>query len=148
MQNGCMKIQKIFIFILGLGVFSISGLMAKNECKQDRVNFCKDIKPGEGRIFQCLVNNFDKLSPECKSKVEKNKQKWEEFKNACGSDLDKFCPNTPIGKGRIHSCLAKNKDQLSEQCKNFLIEKKEERKKKKEEFRKLKEIENSITKEE
>lgn len=143
-----MKIQKLLIFIISLGVFSFSDLLAKGECRQDRANYCKDIKPGEGRVLQCLLDNFDKLSSECKSKVEKNKKKWEEFKNACGTDLDKFCPNVQPGQGRIHSCLAKNKNQLSDQCKNFLIDKKEEKKKKKEEFKKLKELENSITKEE
>jgi hypothetical protein len=36
-----------------------------NECRTELVNFCSDIKPGEGRLLQCLDKNAAKVSPRC-----------------------------------------------------------------------------------
>ncbi|MFN3605492.1 MAG: cysteine rich repeat-containing protein [Leptonema sp. (in: bacteria)] len=144
------KIKFSFLVIGGIffGFLSLNVLEAKAQCKEDREKFCKDIKPGEGRIFECLVNHFDQLSTDCKTKIEKKKKEWDAFKNSCSSDIEKFCPNTPIGKGKIRACLAKNKDQISEQCKNYLIDKKDQKKKKKDEFKKISELEEFLKKEE
>ena len=37
-----------------------------NECEEDLVNYCLDIKPGEGRLLDCLEKNKDKVSSRCK----------------------------------------------------------------------------------
>lgn len=41
----------------------------KYPCAADRDKFCKDIKKGEGRIYNCLVENTTQLSPECSAKL-------------------------------------------------------------------------------
>ncbi|MCZ8238456.1 MAG: cysteine rich repeat-containing protein [Leptospiraceae bacterium] len=41
----------------------------KYPCAADRDKFCKDIKKGEGRIYNCLVENTAQLSPECSAKL-------------------------------------------------------------------------------
>ena len=38
---------------------------AANECRDDIRTYCSDIKPGEGRLFQCLNKNKDKVSARC-----------------------------------------------------------------------------------
>ncbi len=45
---------------------------AKEVCNGDIEKLCKDIKPGQGRIIQCLKTNKDKLSEACKAEF-KNK---------------------------------------------------------------------------
>lgn len=35
-------------------------------CRPDVETLCFDVQPGEGRVHQCLRDNFDMLSPECK----------------------------------------------------------------------------------
>jgi len=40
-------------------------------CKRDRDKFCKDIKPGEGRIVECLKQNRARLRPACKAKLRR-----------------------------------------------------------------------------
>ena len=40
-------------------------------CKKDRDKFCKDIKPGEGRILECLKQNRASLKPACKAKLKR-----------------------------------------------------------------------------
>jgi len=41
----------------------------RQACKDDVMNFCKDVKPGGGRILQCLKEHQNALSPECKAKM-------------------------------------------------------------------------------
>ena len=36
-------------------------------CRNDVPKFCKDIRPGEGRIVQCLKGHENELSPQCKA---------------------------------------------------------------------------------
>jgi hypothetical protein len=36
-----------------------------NECRDDLKNYCADVKPGEGRLLQCMEKNDAKLSKRC-----------------------------------------------------------------------------------
>jgi len=36
-----------------------------NECRDDLTKFCSDIKPGEGRLLQCLEKNDAKITKRC-----------------------------------------------------------------------------------
>lgn len=42
-------------------------------CKADREKFCKDVKPGGGRIIECMKTKMAELSPECKEHIAKEK---------------------------------------------------------------------------
>ncbi|MGE0280177.1 MAG: cysteine rich repeat-containing protein [Rhizobiaceae bacterium] len=41
-------------------------------CQANFQEFCKGVKPGDGRIIQCLNEHFDKLTPECQKIVKAN----------------------------------------------------------------------------
>ncbi len=41
-------------------------------CREDRKKFCKDIRPGKGRIVACLKNHEQELSESCKNFLQKN----------------------------------------------------------------------------
>ena len=41
-----------------------------NECRDDLTKFCSDIKPGEGRLLQCLDKNDAKVSGRCKQALK------------------------------------------------------------------------------
>ena len=41
-----------------------------NECREDLTKFCADIKPGEGRLLQCIEKNDAKVTPRCKSAMK------------------------------------------------------------------------------
>jgi hypothetical protein len=57
----------------------------KYPCAQDRDTFCKDVKKGDGRIYNCLVEKMDQLTPACsaklKAKIEKQEARKEAKKN-------------------------------------------------------------------
>jgi len=41
-----------------------------NECRDDLAKFCSNIKPGEGRLLQCLEKNDAKVTARCKSAMK------------------------------------------------------------------------------
>ena len=43
-------------------------------CRGDFAKFCKDVKPGGGRVIACLGKHEDKLSDDCKKVVEAHKK--------------------------------------------------------------------------
>jgi hypothetical protein len=47
-------------------------------CSEDAKKLCGEVKPGEGRVRDCLLKNSGKLSDGCKTRVEKAKARQEE----------------------------------------------------------------------
>jgi hypothetical protein len=88
----------------------------KGVCKADIEKFCKDIKPGGGRVWTCIKSNNDRLSQECKDHIAMVREKTKEFIRACKDDSKKFCKGVPRGKGRIASCLKSHEAELSDTC--------------------------------
>ena len=86
-------------------------------CKADYEKFCKDVKQGQGRIIQCMKQHEAEFSPACKEQIDMDKEKAQEFINACKPDVEKFCKGVAPGKGRIYRCLKANEAQLSPACK-------------------------------
>jgi len=41
-----------------------------NECRDDLKTYCADIKPGEGRLIQCIEKNKEKISGRCKQAIK------------------------------------------------------------------------------
>lgn len=111
------------------GQQSLSQIISKvkSQCASDISKFCADVTPGQGRINDCLSAREDKLSSQCtdarasaKNDIERRMDKAQvAFRQSCGSDVQKFCPNTPYGQGRVESCLNNNKAQLSGSCQQF-----------------------------
>jgi len=41
-----------------------------NECRNDLKTFCSDVKPGEGRLINCIDKNMEKVSSRCKQAIK------------------------------------------------------------------------------
>ena len=41
-----------------------------NECKDDLKAYCSDIKPGEGRLINCIDKKIEKVSNRCKQAIK------------------------------------------------------------------------------
>jgi hypothetical protein len=41
-----------------------------NECRDDLTKYCADIKPGEGRLLQCIEKNDAKVTKRCKQAMK------------------------------------------------------------------------------
>ncbi|MBW2466359.1 MAG: hypothetical protein JRF02_03580 [Deltaproteobacteria bacterium] len=40
-----------------------------NECRDDLKAYCADVKPGEGRLLDCIEKNSEKVSNRCKQAI-------------------------------------------------------------------------------
>ena len=43
---------------------------ASNECREDLAKYCSDIKPGQGRLLQCIDKNDAQVSKRCKQALK------------------------------------------------------------------------------
>lgn len=43
-----------------------------NACSSDAREYCRDVKPGYGRIKGCLMSNLDKVSTDCRTVLQGN----------------------------------------------------------------------------
>lgn len=64
---------KILIAVFGAGLGLALALPAaaekgKGPCAEDAAKFCKDVKPGEGRVAACLKEHEKELSQACKDR--------------------------------------------------------------------------------
>jgi hypothetical protein len=98
--------------------------MRKN-CAAEIKKFCKEVKPGHGRIAVCLNEHPSELSPRCKEPVGQMLQHMNapmEMHKACAADAQKFCGDVPPGKGHLAICLGEHTAELSPDCKAHVAE--------------------------
>jgi len=43
----------------------------REACQRDYIRHCLGTTPGEGRVIQCMIDSFDKLSPKCAASLTK-----------------------------------------------------------------------------
>ncbi len=99
----------------------------KKACNKELTTFCKGVPPGEGRILACLYAFEDKVSDKCMYALYDASLQLEQAVAAikyaasqCKDDLQKFCANVELGKGRALACLDKNAKDVSQTCKDAL----------------------------
>jgi len=132
-----MKSKRIIGLVLGL-VFLIAMPVAAEQslvqtvakgCKAELETYCKDVKPGEGRVLACLFAYSDKLSGKCEYalydaavQLERAVAALAYVANECADDLDQHCSDVAVGEGRLLDCIEKNDKNVSPRCKNALKE--------------------------
>jgi hypothetical protein len=119
------------LFALAL-VFSPLAFAEESEpCREDIKKFCGDVKPGAGAVIKCMKEHINELSPACREKIAKGKEKMEErraakkekrsiAREACADDMKKLCGDVEPGKGGKLHCLKEKKAELSEGCRESL----------------------------
>lgn len=117
----------VLLFALALAAFSVgvrSSTAAYAEeprcCAEEIEKFCKDVKPGEGRIAKCLKEHENELSEACKGKCEEVSTRLKDVRQACAEDVERFCKDVQPGEGRIAKCLRKHENEISSVCKESL----------------------------
>jgi hypothetical protein len=86
-------------------------------CAEDAKKFCSNVRPGAGRMYQCLTSHSAELAPACRERMEAAKARWDKFMQACKGDIEKACKTIPPGQGRVLSCLKGRESDLSPECK-------------------------------
>jgi len=103
-------------------------------CKEDKEKFCADVKPGMGRVHQCLRDHKDELTEACKKEEEglnvvqsDNVLLRPGVTNACSEEIVVHCKGVQPGRGRLFKCLQENmaKVEFSQKCTEQIREKAE-----------------------
>jgi hypothetical protein len=85
-------------------------------CQEEIQKFCKDVKPGGGRVNQCLRKHEAEISTECREARLEMKEKVRGTLEACEEDRRKFCSGVAGGKARIARCMKEHEAELSPEC--------------------------------
>lgn len=93
-------------------------------CKADVEKFCKDVKPGGGKLNACMKEHESELSQACTDKRAAKKAKMAAAKKACEPDVAKFCKDVKPGDGAIKQCLQSHESELAQECKDTHLVKK------------------------
>src|SRR5439155_1062155 len=122
------RIALMTTLVFGLASLSVAAYAhTEGACKEDMKKFCADVKPGEGRLKECMKQHQSELSQACKDNMaeakENFKEKREEVKEACKQDIQQYCANVTPGEGREMHCLKAYEDKLSAGCKEKMPKK-------------------------
>jgi hypothetical protein len=85
-------------------------------CADDIEKYCKDIKPGGGRLLSCLKAHEKELAASCCGKIGELQGIITECEQACSGDVARFCKEVQPGGGRILNCLRGHDKELSPSC--------------------------------
>lgn len=80
-------------------------------CQQDAEKLCGN-ETSENRRDACLQMNLEKVSSECRAKLESVRSSFA----ACEREIAKYCPQAGFGGGRMIRCLGDYYDDLSPGC--------------------------------
>jgi|WetSurMetagenome_2_1015567.scaffolds.fasta_scaffold218195_2 hypothetical protein len=128
----------IFSCTILIGLLCVSGLAfgagapvtSKNPCSEDMAKFCKDVKPGQRAMVDCLERHESQLSDACRdyeAKMEKVRTESREaqmqqmrVRQACKDDVSKFCNDPKLGSAGLTACLKEHGSEVSVPCKDAL----------------------------
>jgi hypothetical protein len=85
-------------------------------CADDIEKYCKEVKPGGGRLLNCLKSHETELSVSCRGKISELQGIVKECEQACSGDITQFCKEIQPGEGRIMKCLREHDKELSSTC--------------------------------
>ena len=65
----------LLVLALTTPVLAKDGADSFAACHQDMQRLCKDVKPGEGRIMKCMMDNESRASAGCAALIAKKREK-------------------------------------------------------------------------
>ena len=96
-------------------------------CEKELKTYCSDVQPGEGRLLACLYAHNDQISGRCEYAVYDAAAQLEQaiaaityVASECNDDLQTLCADVEVGEGRVIECMEKNKEKLSQRCKQAI----------------------------
>jgi hypothetical protein len=105
------------IMVIGAVVLlSVPVAMARERsvgvCAADIKAKCADVKPGGGRLKECVKTHAAEFSDPCKERLAR----VAEISKACAVDIKESCP------GKERSCILKSIGTIKDQCKEALAQ--------------------------
>ena len=115
--------MKSFMAIGTIILLSAPVAMAKERsagvCVADIKAKCAGVKPGEGRIRDCVKTHAAEFSDPCKARLAR----VAETSKACAPDIKENCADKEKSKGSVRACIQKIIANIkSDQCKEALAQ--------------------------
>ena len=85
-------------------------------CAADIKAQCADVKPGGGKLKECVKAHFSDLSADCQVAIIRAAA----IGKACKADVKQFCADVKPGKGAIADCMKSHTADISDDCKEAL----------------------------
>ncbi len=97
----------------------LASAQESHPCKADREKFCPDIKPGDGKLGECMKQHEAELSPECVAERKERHEAWKNVRTSCKEEFGKFCADSEKGQGG-KKCLESHASELGQACADAL----------------------------
>jgi hypothetical protein len=85
-------------------------------CASDIKTQCGDVKPGGGKLKDCMKTHFSDLSEDCQVAIIRAAA----VGRACKADAKKLCADVKPGKGTVAECMKSHAADLSDGCKEAM----------------------------
>ena len=89
-------------------------------CRSDMLEHCSDALGDQDKMRQCIRENFNQLSQQCKSRLMEMRQQQQvgadPGERPCRNDMIKYCSDAPRVGDKIRQCIRENFIQFSQQC--------------------------------
>ncbi len=85
-------------------------------CAADIKVQCADVKPGGGKLKDCVKAHFSDLSADCQVAIVRAAA----VARACKADVKQFCADTKPAKGAIADCMKSHTAEVSDGCKDAM----------------------------
>jgi hypothetical protein len=93
------------------------GMATRQACEPEIHQHCAGVQPGEGRLRDCVKENFSAFSDTCKRAMLSSVA----VVRACKADVQRTCPDVQPGGGRIQACMKDHFAEYSDACKQAII---------------------------
>jgi len=120
--KGLLAAAPFALVAVSLGMDASGGATTTpNGCLRDAAKLCKGVKPGGGRVLECMARKHNQLSPRCKTAMAPIKPHIIAWRNACGTDIDQHCSTLPPTAVMLN-CLGAHWSTLRSTCKTKIGE--------------------------
>jgi hypothetical protein len=93
------------------------GAAVRQACGPQIEQHCAGIPPGEGRLRDCVKENFAAFSEPCKRAMLSSVT----VVKACKQDVQRTCPDIQPGGGRLQACMKDHFAEYSDPCKQAIV---------------------------
>ncbi len=111
------RLAAAFLFLMVPASAMAQGSAVRQACGAEIQQHCAGVQPGEGRLRDCVKENFAAFSEPCKQAMLSSVA----VVKACKADVQRTCPDIQPGGGRIQACMKDHFPEYSDQCKQAIV---------------------------
>lgn len=115
--------MKLFLTSILMALFINAPVFSteiQGACEEELQTYCSNVRPGEGRVADCLKRYQDRLSEECMEFLNKSSDALKNLKEACSDDAHEYCRDVKTSYRRIVHCLREHYNEVSTDCRLLL----------------------------